>query len=219
MRWRTFGLNWRLAESLVTLGEQLSEIWPQGGPADGTIGDAAHASRRSDHNPNLHDVVTALDMDEVVENRGDALVAALVAARDPRIKYIIHEAQIIRSYARTGTIPWHPSPYSGTNLHPNHVHISVSTLSARYDDTRAWTLTGLGDDMASISVAEWQSILNAGGVTDINGDPLVEDGIYGQKTRSALVKVARGGTSTGGPHSHPDLASKTHGHRATTTIA
>jgi len=219
MRWRTSGVGWRLAESLVTLGEQLSTIWPEGGPADGTIGDAAHASRRSDHNPNSNSVVTALDMDEVVEDRGDALVAALVAARDHRIKYIIHEAQIWRSYARTGTIPWQPSPYSGTNIHPNHVHISVSALSARYDDSRAWNLNGLGDGVASISVKEWQSILNAGGLTDINGDPLVEDGIYGQKTRSALVKMARGGASTGGPHSHPDLASVRHGHRATTTIS
>jgi hypothetical protein len=221
MRWRISGVGWRLADSLVTLAHQLDDLWPTGGPTDGTIGDAAHSARRSDHNPNDNRVVTALDVDEVVEDRGAALVAALVAARDPRVKYIIHEGQIIRSYARSGTIPWEPSPYTGSNPHSGHVHISVSGLVVRYDDPSPWNLTGLvaGEDpMASISVEEWQSILNTAGVKDLNGDALVEDGVYGQKTRSALVKMARGGTSTGGPHSHPDLADKTHGHTATTTI-
>ncbi|TNF82065.1 MAG: hypothetical protein EP299_01715 [Acidobacteria bacterium] len=66
--------------------------------------------------------------------------------------------------------------------------------------------------MASISVEEWQSILNAAGVTDINNNPLVEDGLYGPKTRSALVKMAEG--TPAGAHHHNELyAARDHPHR------
>jgi hypothetical protein len=162
-----------------------------------------------------------MDIDEVVENRGAKLVEVLMQHRDPRIKYVIHEGQMWRSYPKTGTTPWEPSPYTGSNPHSSHVHISVSALPAHYNNPAAWALADLseGDSpMASISVKEWQSILNTAGVKDHNGDPLVEDGRYGSKTRSALVKMARGGTSTGGPHTHTDLAKKQHGHVATTTV-
>lgn len=72
--------------------------------------------------------------------------------------------------------------------------------------------------MAFFTVEEWQEFLNAAGVTDLNGDTLVVDDTKGPKTTSAMIKMARGGASVGGPHAHPDLASKTHGHTATTTI-
>ena len=74
--------------------------------------------------------------------------------------------------------------------------------------------------MAAITVEEWQSILNTAGITDLNGERLVEDDDNGPKTRSALVKMARGGASTGGPHNHDEYYSqKRHAHTATTTIS
>jgi len=202
MRWVTSGRGWRLAHSLVTLATQLDELWPQGGPTDGTIGDTAHSSRRSDHNPNEAKVVTAIDVDEVVEDRGAALVAVLAATRDPRIKYIIHEGQIIRSYPRSGTTPWEPAPYTGSNQHLGHVHLSVSILWALYDSARVWNLLGLEGDnlMAGMTVEDLQEALKAAGQTDQNGDVLLVDGDYGPKTKAAHVKGLKGGYSVNHTH-------------------
>lgn len=214
MRWATSGNGWRLARSLTTLGRQLSDIWPQGHPADGTIGDAAHASRRSDHNPNAANVVTALDMGEVVENQGAQLVAALVTARDARVKYIIHESQIWRSYDRTFVNAWSPSPYTGSNPHSNHVHISVSADWRLYDLAAPWILTGLtpgGTPMAGMTVEDLQEALNAAGQTDQNGDALVVDGDYGPKTKAAHVKGLSGSGSVSN-HVHSGYAPIAHTH-------
>ena len=217
MRWRTSGDGWRLANSLITLGNQLSDLWPQSGPADGTIGDAAHRARKSDHNPNLAGIVTAIDVDEVVEDRGQALVDALVGSRDARIKYVIHESKIWRSYPKPGIPTWTPAPYTGlTNMHLSHVHLSVVTASSLFDSRRLWDLDTIetGENpMASISVKEWQAILNVAGVTDHNGNPLVEDDDYGPKTRAALVKLASSTSLDVGAHNHNSLYSaKDHPH-------
>jgi hypothetical protein len=215
MRWRLSGTGWQLAASLQTLAHQINDVWPEGGPADGTIGDAAHRTRRSDHNPSAAGLVAALDVDEVVEGRGQKLVDELVRSKDQRIKYIIHEGKIWRSYARTGTTPWVPSAYTGSNPHDSHVHISVILGGPRADRQWAINLEG-GDGLSSISVKEWQSILNAAGVTDLNGRSLVEDGVYGEKTRSALLKLARGSSLDVGAHNHNSLyALKDHPHTIT----
>ncbi|HKV33547.1 MAG TPA: hypothetical protein VJP89_04485, partial [Pyrinomonadaceae bacterium] len=60
-------MAWRVAKSLLRLREQINELAPNRSKAsDGTIGDAAHASRKSDHNPWVKDgsigVVTAMDI-------------------------------------------------------------------------------------------------------------------------------------------------------------
>jgi hypothetical protein len=206
-----------LAKSLVTLGEQLSEIWPQGGPTDGTVGDLSHQARKSDHNPNAAGVVTAMDVDEVVEDRGASLVATLIQYRDPRVKYIIHEGKITRSYARTGTTPWVPSPYTGSNAHMSHVHISVSSLAVKYDKPGTWNLTGLsesagGNPMANITVKQLQEALIKAGQTDYEGKVLRADGAWGRRTESAWVK-GLSGSGAGGLHNHDTLyARKNHPH-------
>ena len=201
MRWRISGTRWRLAYSLQTLAEQLNSIWPEPGPTDGTVGDLSHQARRSDHNPNTAGVVTAIDVAEVVEDRGQALVKALVRARDPRIKYIIHEGQIWRSYARTGTTPWKPARYTGSNAHLSHVHISVSTTPTLYDDPQTWDLTGIGDTMAvlkkgdtGLTVQLYQRALlnwNPNLATDLEIDEFTADGAYGPHTEAAVKYYQR----------------------------
>ena len=55
--------HWTLAHSLTVLLRQVNAQWPQRSRvSDGTIGDTEHASRPSDHNPNMRGVVTALDI-------------------------------------------------------------------------------------------------------------------------------------------------------------
>jgi hypothetical protein len=145
---------WRVAHSLDKLLAQLNGLAPfRSKASDGSIGDAAHASRDSDHNPwfvlNGEHLVTARDFTHDPANGLDCgwLAETLVASRDPRIKYIIWNRKIIDS--RPGNHPWKWLPYNGINPHNHHLHLSVMD-TALADDTRAWALTPylpLDDDM------------------------------------------------------------------------
>lgn len=85
------------------------------------MGDAAHQSRKSDHNDG-----NAVDITNDPSGcSGDIIAEA--ATRDPRTKYVIWNRRIW-----TGT--W--KPYTGANPHTSHVHISIRA-DAR-DDTRPW---------------------------------------------------------------------------------
>jgi hypothetical protein len=146
---------WRTCKALVMLGQQIDQKYPRRNKqCDGTIGDAAHQSRDSDHNPWVKDengigVVTARDITHDSSSqgpKGQDLVDALVKSQDPRIKYIIFNRRIWRSYdrpARNGrpAVPaWHPDKYTGTNPHTQHVHISVGSDPDFYDSTRPWSI-------------------------------------------------------------------------------
>ena len=136
-------MAWRVAKSLIRLREQINELAPDRSKAsDGTIGDAAHASRSSDHNPWVKDgnigVVTAMDITNDIAHGCDAqaLVDALVASRDPRIKYIIWNRKLINSRIQ----PWVWRNYTGVNPHTKHFHLSVLADKALYDSTDTWQL-------------------------------------------------------------------------------
>lgn len=142
MRWRIGGstAGWRLARALVALLEYVDSVWTRSHPTDGTVGDLSHQARRSDHNPNSAGVVTAGDVGVYDRAHGDRLVAELVASRDPRIKYIIFNRRIWRSYDKPGIPAWTPTTYTGSNSHTNHVHISVSSSATLYDDPSPWNI-------------------------------------------------------------------------------
>jgi hypothetical protein len=134
----------RDAKSLLALRDQVNEQWPQRNKAsDGLIGDAAHQTRESDHNPWVKDgftgVVTAIDITHDPASGCDAngIVSALVSSRDPRIKYIIWNRRIIHATVS----PWVWRTYSRENPHTTHFHLSVSSNKALYDDTRAWDIS------------------------------------------------------------------------------
>jgi hypothetical protein len=87
---------WRVAESLLQLRRQINVNFPnRNRQSDGTIGDAAHAARYSDHNPWVMNegigIVTGMDITHDLRGgcSGDWLSQTLRASRDPRIKYII----------------------------------------------------------------------------------------------------------------------------------
>lgn len=129
-------MSWRLAESLKKLREQLNESFPRRSKvSDGSIGDAAHSSRTSDHNPNSKGIVCAIDVTNDPETgpSGQWLADTLVRNRDPRIKYIIWNHKICSS---TNT-PWTWRPYHGINGHTHHVHISVA---GNVDSRTPWKL-------------------------------------------------------------------------------
>lgn len=175
------GVAWRVARSLDTLLGQLNAAAPRRSKAsDGSIGDAAHASRDSDHNPWYGPgVVTARDYTHDPAGGLDCqwLAGALVASRDPRIKYVIYNRRICDS--RPGSNPWAWMPYSGTNPHTKHLHLSVMD-NASCDDTRGWSLSGVAptppparNGVDSSSVWDRREGPWNGGITNIEPGGLV----------------------------------------------
>jgi hypothetical protein len=137
--------SWRVAKCLLALRDQLNRKTPSRDKvSDGTIGDPSHQARTSDHNPWVRDgavgVVTAMD---VTHNRvrgidAGVLAEAIRTSRDPRVKYIIWNSQIASSAPTNGAAPWAWRPYSGSNKHTHHVHISVKPEKASYDSEAPW---------------------------------------------------------------------------------
>jgi beta-lactamase superfamily II metal-dependent hydrolase len=138
---------WRVAKSLLILRDQVNRRAPHRNKAsDGTIGDAAHCQRTSDHNPWVRDgsvgVVTALDITHDLSGGCDAntIAEAIRASRDTRIKYIIWNRRIANSATIDGSQPWQWRSYGGPNPHTRHVHISVKPDKASYDSMAVWAI-------------------------------------------------------------------------------
>lgn len=131
---------WRLARSLETLRGQINTLAPgRNKDSDGTIGDAAHAARTSDHNVK-NGVVHALDITHDPRHGIDiaTLGPAILATRDSRIDYVIFNRQI--SFGRAGPRAWTLHPYHGTSPHTEHLHISVLDDPRYADNEGVWLL-------------------------------------------------------------------------------
>jgi hypothetical protein len=135
-------VSWRIARSLDTLRAEYRAR--HGNVRVDVIGDAAHAARWSDHNPlkpPAPPVVCAADF--FPQAAAQHLAGWLVRSRDPRIKYLIHNRQIL--FGAGGPAPWTWRSYTGSNPHITHVHVSVgrgpdgrSTHASLYDDPAPW---------------------------------------------------------------------------------
>lgn len=136
-------MGWRVARSLDVLLDEINEMAPHRSKvADGAIGDAAHASRTSDHNPWVRSgstgVVTARDFTHDPARGCDAgeiaeFVRRLGKSGDRRVKYVISNARIASEIG-----DWKWRPYRGINAHRHHVHVSVSEEKRFYDSTARW---------------------------------------------------------------------------------
>lgn len=139
-------MTWKVAGSLEQLRVQLDQIAPRRSRAsDGSIGDAAHATRDSDHNPWLviggQAYVSARDFTHDPAGGLDCarLADALQRGRDPRVKYVIWNRQIMAG--AEGPSPWRWRPYSGKNPHTHHLHLSV-VADLRATVRIPWALPG-----------------------------------------------------------------------------
>lgn len=154
-------MTWHLAPCLDTLRKQVNEAYPgRDKTSDGTIGDAAHSARDSDHNPDADDVVCAIDLtdDETApgmdaDTLADQVMTEQMAlpADRRRITYVINDGIIRRTYDRpaTSTRPFlkagTPETYTGPNAHLKHAHFSCSHTPRLRDDAARFNLE---DDMA-----------------------------------------------------------------------
>lgn len=141
-------MTWRLAKSLATLRSELNDMAPNRSRAsDGTIGDPAHASRASRHNPNRYGVVTAFDATHDPAGGCDihAIARRHVLDPHPELEYVISDGEVAKR--RTG-FTW--EPYYGSNPHTLHAHFAVgrgpdSDPLPPYDSVTPWGVTE--DDM------------------------------------------------------------------------
>jgi hypothetical protein len=180
---------WRLAKSLERLRSQVNDAWPdRAKTSDGTVGDAAHSSRSSDHNPWVKDgsmgVVTALDITHDPINGPDAgeLADALKASRDPRIKYIISNRRI-----------WNPAvskdwrPYTGSNPHSRHVHISVKPEKKSYDAVTPWVLGNMKPASLAEVGDEETSVVSVEGSPAARVEEIKESASHDAETRGSWL--------------------------------
>lgn len=178
----------RAAQSLTVLRLQINSRFPyRDRTSDGGIGDAAHALRNSDHNPDKNGIYHAYDFDHDPDANGlnaVTLYRELRESRDPRIKYLIFSGRIW--FPRTGE-----NTYTGPNAHMGHLHISV--LSGIGDTNKLmWSLpmlelfrssTSNPLGMSEARIMHLQTTLNRWYPRTIK---LVIDGDYGPATEKAV---------------------------------
>lgn len=194
------GRGWVLAPSLVTLIDQVDDLFPgRDRASDGSIGDPAHQTRKSGHNPGRGSYVHALDITHDPANGFDSYAFAdLVRQRqDPRIKFVISHGRWFKSY---GPTPWQWRAYDGPSGHFQHVHIEVNEDHEGEHDGSSWfggqsftqpsgggaevQLEVLRQGSQGGQVRALQSLLNG-----IAGQGLDVDGDFGPRTDRAVRNV------------------------------
>lgn len=174
-----------LAPSLARFRTSINTRWPgRDKSSDGWIGDAAHQSRTSDHNPAASGVVRALDIDKDGVHVPTVLAAALL---HPTVRYVIHNRKIYHVDRRMK-----PASYTGSNPHTGHIHTSIQHTKAAEADKTDWrpvssafTWPLLKAGMEGTNVRQLQAYLNG------HGYSLALDGDFGPATDSAVRAFQR----------------------------
>ena len=129
-------MSWKMPASIRAALDEANVRWPKRSRiSDGTIGDQAHSSRYSDHNVGARGYIHAFDLTNDPANGCDCVVLAehLRLTRDPRVSYVIWNRRI-----------WNPSrdigwrPYSGSNPHDKHMHVSIKSTIDAERNTNPW---------------------------------------------------------------------------------
>jgi len=177
----------RIAKSLGVLRDQINKLAPdRSKTSDGWLGDAAHSARKSDHNPDAGGVVRALDItdDKAHGVNANAIARQIVAARMDRVKYVISNGKI--ASADKG---WTWRPYSGSNPHNLHFHVSV-VADKRADDISPWPIS-LTAEKPNQAPIPWPTIKRGS-----RGDyvkklqtalAVTVDGAFGPATEAAVI--------------------------------
>jgi len=132
-----------LCKAGVQLREQIDTWYPdQRTSNNGWLGDARHAARKSDHNPDQTGCVRAIDIDSRLDSsEGLSVYLAdqirICAKTDKRISYVIHNGMIA---SKILNFKWRK--YSGYNKHTKHIHVSFNPSGDK--DGREFDISLLG---------------------------------------------------------------------------
>jgi len=131
------GAGWRVAKSIITLQSEVDTRWPdRQHQSDGTIGDAAHRARISQHNPDAEGIVRALDITSDPTPTGPTGWQVLNLIKDdPRIRYVIarNPADDLDYIYQDGAF----KRYTRMS-HASHCHVSIVADNALADSTAPW---------------------------------------------------------------------------------
>lgn len=144
-------MPWIVAASCKAALAEATRRWPdRNRAADGTIGDAAHAARTSDHNPDdqtsndnrdadhVHEV-HAFDLSHDPAHGCDCNVLAehvrsrVLAGLETRVAYVIWDRRIFNPAVSPD---WRP--YTGADPHTGHIHCSILYSDSAENDTSDW---------------------------------------------------------------------------------
>jgi hypothetical protein len=119
----------KLCKAGQQLREQIDDAFPdRDRTSDGWVGDARHAARKSDHNPDAAGIVRAIDVDaDFRSHASEAFDLAdqlrILARSDKRIAYLIFNGKIA-----SWRMNYNWRLYKGINPHKKHIHISFTKL-------------------------------------------------------------------------------------------
>lgn len=172
--------SWYEAPVLVRLKDDLNMRWPgRDHRSDGSIGDAAHAARSSDHNPAASGVVRARDIDKDGIHVPTVMAALLL---HPSTRYVIYSRKIYHIDNL-----FKPKVYTGSNPHTGHLHVSIEHTKAAEVSKMHWSpiwspfsWPTVKPGQAGTAVRQLQAYLNGFGAA------LALDGRYGAGTLKAV---------------------------------
>lgn len=165
--------SWTLVPCLVALREEFNALSPKRDKtSDGAIGDTAHSSSSSDHNPDETGTTPTEDADSInevhaidVDNTGpwpdgvtmercvQEIVSRHRSGADNRLQNVIYNRRIwSRSWG------WTQSAYNGANPHDHHAHFSSRYSTAQENDVSPWGIRDLGEDMTPEQAAQLNRI-------------------------------------------------------------
>ena len=131
-------MTWTLAPALAQLRREIDREYKlRSKKSDGTIGDQSHAARQSDHNPNEHGVVCAIDLthDPKVFHAhkfAEILRIRCSVKRENRVNYIISKGRIASEKTKFEWVDYDGNP------HDKHIHISLKQEPRRYNNSGTW---------------------------------------------------------------------------------
>jgi putative peptidoglycan binding protein len=206
---------WHLAPALVLFRAWIHSKFPKHVGAnrkdDGAIGDPAHSSRTSDHNPNVRRSVNAIDEDEDGLHMPSVLAAAMVHSSTA---YVIWERIIFKARNL-----FKGEAYTGPSPHDRHGHVSIWQTVKAEQNKSPWGLSAwptLINGSTGRAVSELQALLNVYWCCDarhLTGS-LAVDGHYGDATESRVrwyqerYKVAGGVDGITGTHTEYDMKTR-----------
>ena len=120
--------------------------WPgRNRASDGIMGDAAHRARRSDHNDG-----NAFDLTQDPAHGVDCSALVPLVLVDPRITYVIWNHRI---YMAGGSASG--SPYTGSNPHTHHMHVSIKAASRSNLSPWPWSASAITTSPPAVAPGPW----------------------------------------------------------------
>lgn len=187
-------MGYQLIPALTTLRAQINAAYPnRDRSSDGWVGDTSHSRRASDHNPDQHGWVHAIDVDK---DGIDPYQLVNIAIADERVNYVIFNKAIFsRAYGFRARL------YTGANPHDKHVHISAMH-GAKAMDGRNWAIpnavvpvTIAIKPIAVVTPIHTAEVKDAGVValqTVLNGfgAGIAVDGVWGSQSENAANRYS-----------------------------